>query len=123
MKLEKTLMKQVSQRLAIWQLSGSVIWYSRLNSGRVKTYFGSWIKMCDTGTPDWLCLVRGDDYRIKALFIECKSTTGRASTHQLKFMKKYNNVDDVEVIILNDIEFLDYWMDKYSIDRVKDIKL
>lgn len=117
MKLEAELMKQVSQRLKIYNMTGEVVWFSRLQSGKVRQglYF---IKLCDLNTPDYLALVRMVDNSITALFIECKSDTGRLTVGQADFAQRYNRQKDFHVMCLRDIKNLDNWINKYAINKV-----
>lgn len=123
MKLERDLMKQISQRLSVYTLTGEVQWWTRLNSGKVKTYYGSFIKLCDKNTPDFLALIRDRQDTITALFIEAKSDTGTVEKGQIAFADKYNRKDNIRVITLRDIKELDTWVDKYAKDYVASITL
>lgn len=110
-------MRQVSDRLKLYSLTGEIIWHSRLQSGKVRQglYF---IKLCDPNTPDWLSLVRMKDNTVTALFIECKSDSGKLSIGQKHFHDTYNKQKDVVVMVLRDIKELDKWIDKYAINKV-----
>ena len=118
MKLEKELMKQIKDRLSIYELTGEVIWYGRLNSLEVKTIYGGRIKGMPKGTPDYLALVRGRANNILALFIEAKSNTGKVRIEQSIFINKYGTKEGVFVMILRDIRDLDKWINKNAKDFV-----
>ena len=53
------------------------IWNERLNSGKIQTMRGNWITLCEKGTPDRLCLIRG-----QAIFIEVKMRGEKPSSDQ-----------------------------------------
>ena len=50
----------------------NVLWFDRLNSGKVETRYGSWIQLCRKGTPDFYVITRNG----KIIFIECKRLKG-----------------------------------------------
>ena len=111
-------MTQVKQRLSIYEMTGEILWYGRLNSLEVKTIYGGRIKGLPKGTPDWLALIRGRADNILALFIECKSDTGQVRPTQTEFINKYGTKEGVFVMILRDIRDLDKWIDKNAKDFV-----
>lgn len=117
MKLEKQIMLSIKQRLDIYEMVGQVIWKTRLNSGRIKTYFGSHIKLCDKGTWDWVAVFRNRENNLSLLFIECKSNTGKLRDDQILFQKKYNK-KDVYFLVVKEPKELNDFIDKYSKDFV-----
>jgi hypothetical protein len=119
MKLEKDLIKQIDVILSQRQLTGEVEFSTRLNSGTVKTYYGSYVKLCKSGTPDFLALVRGREDKILALFIEAKSDTGRLRQDQEIFKQKYGYKEGFWFLELRDINELIKWFDKYAKDFVE----
>ncbi len=121
MKLEKDLIKQIEQRLSVLKLTGEVQWYSRLNSGKVKTYYGSYIKLCDKDTPDYLALMVGREHPLIAVFIEAKSDTGKLRPGQLLFKQKYAVKECFWYLELRDIKELDQFIDKHAKDFVETI--
>lgn len=94
MLLEKDIMKYVGQRLRLYQMTGEVIWFTRLNSGKVRVN-GYYIQLCDPGTPDYVCAIRNRKLGISLLFFECKSDTGKLSKDQENFRDTYSQVKDV----------------------------
>jgi hypothetical protein len=111
-------MKQVKNRLSVYEMTGEVCWYGRLNSLEVNTIYGGRIKGLPKGTPDWLALIRGRNDNILALFIECKSDTGKIRTSQTEFINKYGTKEGVFVMILRDIKDLDKFILKHSKDFI-----
>jgi hypothetical protein len=129
MRLEKDLIKQIDKKLSLYNLTGEVEFYLRINSGTVKTYFCSYVKLASKGTPDYLALIRGRDNNILALFIEAKSDTGKLRPDQEKFKQKHGYKEGFWFMELRDIKELDYWIEKHAknfIDmlpsNLKDIK-
>ena len=121
-RLERDLMAQVSQRLGVYKCTGDVLWYSRLQCGKIKVGY-HWIKLCDKGTPDWLTLVRNKNNGITALFIECKSNKGKLRKEQEEFFEKYHKLKDIHVLVMTDILELDSMIDFIIPDRIKVLTL
>lgn len=117
MRLEKDLNLQIKNHLSLYEFFDQIIWHTRLNSGSIKTYFGSHIKLCTKGTWDWVVVIRNRQDGLSLLFIEGKSDTGKLSTHQKLFQKKYNK-KDVYFLIVVDIKELDKFIDKHAKDYV-----
>lgn len=113
MRLEKHLMKQISNRLGIYRLTGEVVWHHRIQSGMAKvgTYH---IKLAEAGTPDYFVLIRGRNDELVALFIEAKSDTGKLRTMQVSFITRFMGKKDVYILVLKDIKDLDKFIDKYA---------
>ena len=118
MRTEKELMLQVKNRLSVYEMTGEIIWHTRLNSLSVKTIYGGRVRGCKEGTPDWIVLVRGRADNILALFIECKSDKGTVRPKQSEFISKYGTKEGVFVMVLRDIRDLDKWIDKNAKDFV-----
>ena len=111
-------MKSIHQRLSIYEITGEVIWFGRLNSLKVKTITGKWVQGLPKGTPDWLALIRNRQDVVSALFIECKSDSGRLRKEQSLFHDKYNKKKGVFVIEIRDPKEFDNWIDKNAKDFV-----
>jgi hypothetical protein len=117
MRLERDIMKSVQKRLSIFELTGEVVWFTRLNSGHIKTYFGSHIKLCHKGTWDWVVIFRNRNNGLSLLFIECKSDTGKIEKDQNLFKNKYTK-EDVYFLLVREPFELDVFIDKYAKDFV-----
>lgn len=122
MRKEADLMKQVSQRLDIYKLCGQVEWWTRLNTGRIKTYYGSYVQLCNKGTPDFLALIREKSGKLCALFIETKADRGNMTKDQKVFFNQYTK-KDIWMLCIKNIAELDYEIDQYAIDKLKEITL
>ena len=118
---EKDLLKSVIQRLKIYEQCGNVVWWGRLQSLKVRTRMGGWIMGCPKGTPDLLALVRNRLNGITALFLECKSSTGKLTKEQKEFMNLYSMKSDVKVLEIREPKQLDDWIDRYGKDFVDTI--
>ena len=118
MKLESELLKQI--KIFLWQreLTGEVVWSTRLNSLSVKTIYGGRVRGCVEGTPDYIALVRGRNDNILACFIEAKSDTGTLRPSQKEFINKYGTKEGVFTLVIRDIKELEKWFDKYAKDYV-----
>lgn len=123
--LESAVLKSVSQRLSSWEITGEVYWYERLQCGKVKTTFGSWVQMCRSGTPDFVSIVRNKSKGLDLLFIECKRSDGKGklSDVQIKFQNRCKNVDNVHYLVIDHPDYLDFYIDSIAYDRLQDITL
>lgn len=119
-KLEKETMKIISQKLDLYELVGNIIWKSRLNCGRIKTYFGSYVQLNKSGTWDWVVVFRNRNDGLSLLFIEGKSDTGKLRIDQKSFQVRYSK-KDVYFLIIIDPKDLDKFIDKYSKDFVDEL--
>jgi hypothetical protein len=79
---EARVLKSIAQWLG---LMPTVIWFERLNSGKVMSAFsGRWMQLCKKGTPDYIALINDGEF-IHVLFIEGKSNIGVQSAEQKEF--------------------------------------
>lgn len=100
--LEKDLNHQVEQWL---DLMPGVIWYTRLNSGKIQTKWGSWIKLCKKGTPDYVALVFSSGIA-HTLFIECKRKGEKPTNEQDWFRDKVAGVDNIKYLLIYSVTAL-----------------
>ena len=103
--LEKDLNKKIVQWL---DLMPGVIWFERINSGKVQTAWGTWIQLAKKGTPDFIALIHGGDIA-HVLFIEAKRKgeikkdgTSRVM-EQNWFKEKVSIADNIHYILINDV--------------------
>ena len=99
---EALVLKGVLNKLETLQMTGDVIWFSRLNSG--KACMGkSWIQLCKAGTPDVIAVIRRYDITIAVLFIECKrSGVKKLSFEQQGFFNRMYWETRIYCTIIND---------------------
>lgn len=90
-KLEKQISKDVKNALSALESDGAVLWHERLNSGKVRTEYGSWLQLCRKGTADFIALLPIEN-GILPYFIETKSDKGCQSLAQIEFQKKIESV-------------------------------
>lgn len=86
-KLEKDVSKEVKIALDALEASGAVLWWERLQSGKVRTEYGSYLQLCRNGTADFIALLPVEG-GILPYFIETKSDKGRQTPAQLQFEEK-----------------------------------
>lgn len=86
-KLEKEAMKDIRIALANLETAGAVLWWERLNSGKVRTEYGGYVQLCRNGTPDFIVALK-TSMGLLILFIEAKSDTGKLSIQQNDFKEK-----------------------------------
>lgn len=80
---EGVLSDRIREDLKVMEWQGMIVWHDRLNSGRIETRFGYWIKLCREGTAD--IVVYGKDRLV--VFIETKAKT-KHTDEQIAFGKK-----------------------------------
>jgi hypothetical protein len=98
---EADVLKGVTNKLKTLELTGDILWYSRLNSGKINLG-RNWIKLCDSGTPDVIAIVK-KKAGISVLFIECKRTgINEIFGEQLEFFKRMKEHKHVYCVIIND---------------------
>ncbi len=113
--LESEVMLGIKKRLEIYRQTKEVINFHRLNSGTVRNSFtGSWVRLGDKDTPDWLALIRGKNDEILAVYIECKSPTGKLTAGQSEFADKFNKLKDIFVLKVTHPKQLDDFIKEYS---------
>lgn len=115
---ERETMQQIKDALESYQWQKVCIWFSRLNSGKVKTTFGTWLQLCPSGTPDYICLIRDKQARISVLFIEAKSSEGKQSSDQISFQKRFNGVRDVYYMVIRDVSELHRFIKEVGFDTL-----
>lgn len=119
--LEREISKQVNQTLRIWQACKVVEWYMRIQSGKIRIG-AHFMKLADSGTPDYLALVRIKDMSLAAVFIEVKSPAGQLRPEQIQFAKDHIK-KDIYVLEIRDVKDLNGFINDIGIDYVKDIEL
>lgn len=121
---EDTIKKQMRKKLEILESAGDVVWFERLNSGRIITKWGSHIRLCRDGTPDFVCVIVNKNKTLSVLFIECKKSSGFIwSDEQQAFKDRYTKVEDVHYILCSDVPLFIKYFWAVCYDRVNDIKL
>lgn len=103
--LEKDLNKQI---IAWLDIIPGVIWFERINSGKIQTAWGTWIKLAKKGTPDFIALVHGGEIA-HVLFIECKRKgeirkDGKSNRIEQRFFEeKVSGISNVHYLLTDDL--------------------
>ena len=105
---EKTVMRECMNVLQVLKNSGEVVWFDRLNSGKVciqEPYRRPrWVKLCEEGTPDIYCRLPNGN----TVWIETKSNTGKLSKAQIDFRLQAELLGDTYLIIRRVEDLLRY---------------
>lgn len=110
--LEKDILLACQKRLLNWQSRGVVIWFDRNNSGGL-SYGGKYIRLHKPGTPDLTAYIHHKGF-CWVYFIETKIPGGKQSEHQLAFMLKFKNLDNIEYQIVTNPEQVDITIEKIT---------
>ena len=97
---EKDVISAIDGLLGIYP---EIFWYTRLNSGKVETKWGSWVKLCDKGTPDFVAAIYFNGI-ISLLFIEAKKPGGTQQVEQLEFENSVRGIKNVFYILTETAE-------------------
>lgn len=103
MRLEKDISKDVAKKLSTWQFTGEIIWWLRINSGKIRTEWGSYVQLAPQGTPDYVAIVRNKSLGISVVFIECKSDTGVLRKDQKLFKDSMIGQKDVYYLVVREL--------------------
>lgn len=121
MKLEKDLNKSIREVLSLYMFTKTIIWWTRLNTGKIKTEYGKYIQLCDKGTPDFIVLTKNKNNNISVLFIEAKSDTGELRAEQEAFFNKYKETEGIYPVVIRDINELKAVINRVSYDRLQEL--
>lgn len=103
---------------------GDIVWHSRLNSGRIKTQFGTWIQLCEIGTPDIVAICRNKSNNLVLIFIETKrDEKQKLRPEQKEFQQKYLGYSDIYYLIIYDLNILTEFINNLIPDRIERITL
>lgn len=114
---EKDVMLAIRKRLEHYQYYKTIIWWSRLNSGKIQTTYGSWIKLCEPGTPDFIIILRNKKLTISVIFPEAKSDTGKLRSEQVEFRNRLKGVSDMYFLEVRDVQELDDLIRDVAFDK------
>jgi hypothetical protein len=121
---ENDVKNRVRKTLSNMEISGDIIFYERLNSGKVKTEWGTWLQLCRAGTPDFMCITVNKKKTISVIFIETKrSVGGNWSLEQRNFNDKYTKHEDIHYFLISDPSKLAKQIYSIAYDRVNDITM
>lgn len=80
---EQDLSRLIQADLKLLEFHKRIVFWDRVNCGKVQTAMGYWIKLCRTGTADLFFMMPG---RLN-IYIETKAKTGQ-SKEQKEFQEK-----------------------------------
>lgn len=110
---EREILKSCKSRLELWQLNKVVIHFDRHNSGKINVN-GRWIQMAKSGTPDLIAYIKYKDM-CYIYFIECKRPEGGLiSGHQIEFLKKFKDLNNVIYEIVTSPKQIDITIEKLT---------
>lgn len=94
---ESDLVRSIKDLLLILEQQGKIMWWERLNSGKILQIAGPnryMIQLCRTGTPDFIVCTQWIDTAIvtEVSFLECKTQKGRLSLEQKQFQNTHGLV-------------------------------
>lgn len=121
-RLERDIATQIRHCLDGYKISGIVLWWGRLNSGKIRAGYKQYIQLMPKGTPDYLALIRNKKDGITALFIEVKSDIGKLNDEQIEFMDKYFLIKDIYTLVIRDIKDLEKDINYFGIDKINQMK-
>lgn len=113
-------MKQIKKKLDMYQHHGTVEWWTRLQSGAIRIGLYS-MRFSESGTPDFVAIVRNKEKGITCLFIEAKSDTGILSPKQRIFSEKNNLKKDIHVITVRSISEIESFINNIAYDKTNDL--
>jgi hypothetical protein len=119
---EAEVSKEIKRTLEVLKCCGDVIWYCRLNSGKVHdSRSGAWIQLCEKGTPDFICIIWNKAKSLSVIFIEAKhSNGGKWEDEQREFCNKYCK-GDIYYFLIKDPTILQKKIMDIAYDRLNDI--
>lgn len=117
---EKELSRLVVKSLGVWETTGVIVYWERLNSGRINLG-NHWIKLCREGTPDFLVVFRNKEDGLHLMFLELKGAHGQLRKSQRDFMAKYAEKKDVSCHVIREQTEVSYLLNNLGIDLVAQI--
>ena len=126
--MEKDVVRELNKYLDSKELEKpiSVIWFCRLQCGKVQTKYGSWIQLAKKGTPDFIIVIIGKDKRLQILFVEVKSEDVRATPRkgaQTDWVVKYaSRHSDINYMIAQSVDEVKAFIKSLAFDAVNSIE-
>lgn len=118
MQTESEFNSALKKALELFEYHKTILWWERLQSGKVNTVRGGWVQLCRPNTPDWVVVFYGKTKQILLLFIEGKSDAGIKiiKEGQNEFMNHYNQFNGIRVMRTNSIEEVKSFIEQNSYD-------
>ena len=118
MQTEAEFNKALREALELFLYHRTILWFERLNSGKVNTVHGGWMQLCKPGTPDWIVIFQDRQCNLSVLFIEGKSDSG-IKIHKKSQDDFAENNKHFKVLRTADIKEVKDYINDNSVDRMK----
>jgi hypothetical protein len=124
---EDKVKQEVVKVLSGLSTAGDVLWWSRLQCGKVKNeYSGAWLQLCNKGTPDFICVFRDKWDNLMVLFIECKrpDCIPELNDNQKKFLKSIEGKhENLNMIVVRSGKEASGFIIEFMYSRIGDMEL
>lgn len=111
---EADVAKGVRSRLELWRIRNIVSRYERIQCGKIKTIYGSWIKLCDEGFPDYMVFIPLGKMLHLAFFETKKPVGGTISYSQMLFAKTHGEYINTSWDLITDPNQVDIRIEKLT---------
>lgn len=123
---ESKVKKEVEIVLKNLQFSGDLIYCNRVNTGKIKTEWGSWVQLAEIGHWDWIALFIGKERNLCFCFIEHKRADkpAKLDPKQIEFKEKYDGKHaNIHFWLVKSGAEVKALVSKFGYDRMEDIEL
>lgn len=114
MSKESDVNKDVKIKLDYWKNLGPVLHWDRLNSGKIRSAYGSYVQLCKEGTPDFVAYVCKENTCWICFFETKKPSGGIIGDKQIEFSMLFNVVFNVVYELVTDASQVDRVIEKIS---------
>lgn len=121
--MESNVSRDIKSVLSSLQLTGDIIWWSRLQAGKVQVG-GCWIHLCEDGTWDFACVFKNKIGNLSFMFIESKrdDKPPKIRDSQERFYDKYGGKHkDMLFTVANNADSLKKYILSLCHNRIQDI--
>ena len=121
---ESEVIKDISSALSQLEGAGDCLWFSRLQCGKVKTEWGSWLQLCKPGVHDFIAVIRSPEGNIRLLFIEAKRPgINKYRPTQEDFKRNYSKHRDIMFLLATSGKEVTRFVLDNCYSRLNDINL
>lgn len=123
---EGKIKSECSKYLSSLLLSGDIIYYQRINSGKIKSAYGSWVQLAEKGHFDFIVLFNNKEHNLSFAFIEVKRSdkVAKLDPDQVSFKNKYEGKNtNVYFWLVQSGKEVSKRIMSCAYDRMKDITL
>lgn len=121
---EADILKACKARLEFWQLRKIVVFFDRINSGKIFLN-GRWIQMAKEGSPDLIAYIKHKDI-CAIYFIECKREKAKLRDSQIEFMMKFRDLSNVFYDVVTNPDQVNYRIESitnFQIDQLDKVNI